>query len=119
MSEFEVGAVQLNDTVHAVTIQGDVDIATSPQVKEVIGNIMAGGCHNLIIDLQGVRYIDTTGMVVLVHALKRIREKQGRIVIVCVNARICKFFALTGLQHVFTIYDSIESALKSFQPRAA
>jgi anti-sigma B factor antagonist len=70
------------------------------------------GNNNIIVNLEGVSYIDSTGLGVLIGALKRVKENNGDIKLVCTNLQIKKIFDITGLVKIFELYDSEELALK-------
>ena len=65
-----------------------------------------------MINLEKVRYIDRTGLGVLIGALKKVREHNGRILLVCTNPQIKKIFNITGLVKIFEIFKNEEEALK-------
>lgn len=100
------------EKAYAVEVQGEIDVYTSPRVKETINELIDQGQYNLIIDLEGVRYIDSTGLGVLIGALKKVREHDGRILLICTNPQIKKIFNITGLVKIFEIFKNEEEALK-------
>ncbi|HJP66561.1 MAG TPA: STAS domain-containing protein, partial [Actinomycetota bacterium] len=63
------------------------------------------------VDLQGVDFLDSTCLGVLVEALKRIRSEAGDLPIVATQDKILKIFDITGLNKVFAIHDSLEAAV--------
>ena len=65
---------------------------------------------NIIVDLQGVGFIDSSGLGVLVGALRRAKERSGSIRLVCDRDNVLKIFRITGLDKVFPIFDSVEDA---------
>jgi len=99
---------------HAVEVQGEIDVYTSPRVKETINELIDAGHYNMVVNLEGVRYIDSTGLGVLIGALKKVREKNGKIVLICTNPQIKKIFNITGLIKIFDIYKDEAEALGSF-----
>ena len=117
--DIKVNTRQLSEGVYAVEVQGEIDVYTSPRVKETINELIEGSHYNFVINLEGVRYIDSTGLGVLIGALKKVREHNGRIVLICTNPQIKKIFNITGLIKIFEIYKDEEEALKSFRTPAA
>lgn len=95
---------------YLVEVQGEIDVYTSPKVKEIINELIDKGNYNLMINLEEVRYIDSTGLGVLIGALKRVREHNGNITLICTNPQIKKIFNITGLVKIFGIYKSEEEA---------
>lgn len=112
--EIEVNARPAGNNLYLVEVSGEIDLYTGPRVKDCIHDLIDQENYNLIVDLEDVRYMDSTGLGILMSALKRVEEKGGRIVIVCNNARVMKIFKLTGFVHTFSIFDTEEEAVASF-----
>src|ERR1700687_5867154 len=96
-----------------VDLNGEIDVYTSPKVKETISDLIDKGHYTLIINLENVRYIDSTGLGVLIGGLKRVREHSGTVHLVCTNPQIKKIFDITGLVKIFGIYDDEAEAQKA------
>ena len=69
---------------------------------------------NLIFDLQGVTFIDSTGFGVILSTMKSANNNYGQFKICNVDADVMELFKLLQLHHVFEIYDKLDSCLKSF-----
>jgi anti-sigma B factor antagonist len=95
---------------HIISVQGEIDVYTSPRVKETINELIEKENYNLIINLEEVRYIDSTGLGVLIGALKKVREHNGSINLICTNPQIKKIFNITGLVKIFGIFKNEEEA---------
>jgi anti-sigma B factor antagonist len=85
-----------------VNLSGEMDVYTSPRVKQAALNLIAEGKHHLIFDLTRVDYIDTAGLGVLVGILKRAREVGGNVEL-CYSDQVKKVFEITGLDKIFII----------------
>jgi anti-sigma B factor antagonist len=96
--------------VCTITLDGEVDVYTAPRLKEELVALIQGGCTYVIIDLEHVGFIDSSGLGVLVSALRRAREKDGAVRIVCTRESILKIFRITGLDKVFPIFSSAADA---------
>ncbi|HEY9085269.1 MAG TPA: STAS domain-containing protein [Candidatus Tyrphobacter sp.] len=96
-----------------VDLSGEIDVYTSPKLKDAIGNLIDRGVYNLVINLEKVRYIDSTGLGVLIGGLKRVREHGGSVNLVCTNPQIKKIFDITGLVMIFGIFDNEDAATKA------
>jgi anti-sigma B factor antagonist len=72
---------------------------------------VAEGSTRIVVDLDGVDFLDSTGLGVLVGALKRVRSNDGELSLVCTQPRIRKVFEVTGLTKVFALYDSVDEAV--------
>jgi len=82
---------------------GELDIATVTSLRERFADLIAGGHHDLVVDLQGVEFMDSTGLGVLVGGLKRLDPYNGSFQLVCTRERILRIFRITGLINVFSI----------------
>ncbi len=96
-----------------VSVGGEIDVYTAPKLRDVISELVAEGHYHLIIDLEKVEFLDSTGLGVLVGGLKKARTHDGSIELVCSQERLLKIFRITGLAKVFTIHDSEKAALGS------
>lgn len=91
-------------------VGGEIDVYTAPALRTKIVSLIEGGTKVLIVDLTHVEFLDSTGLGVLVGALKRLRGIDGELAIVCDQERLLKIFRITGLDRVFTLHNSVESA---------
>ena len=93
-----------------LSVTGEVDVYTAPKFRERLIELVGQGKHHIVVDLEGVDFLDSTGLGVLVGGLKRLRSHNGDLVLVCTQSRILKVFEITGLTKVFSIYESVEAA---------
>ena len=99
---------------HAIlSVRGEVDVYTAPKFRERLIELVSEGKHRIVVDLEGVEFLDSTGLGVLVGVLKRLRSHDGDLVLVCTQSRILKVFEITGLTKVFAIHDSVDAAVSS------
>lgn len=105
--------LQVDDTRAPFTVlavKGEVDVYTAPRLRERLVELVSQGKLRIIVDLEGVDFLDSTGLGVLVGGLKRLRSNDGDLGLVCTQSRILKVFEITGLTKVFPIYDSVDAA---------
>jgi anti-sigma B factor antagonist len=94
-----------------VAVKGEVDVYTAPRLREKLVELVSQGHLKIVVNLEDVEFLDSTGLGVLVGALKRLRSHDGELSLVCTQQRILKVFEITGLTKVFAIYDSVDSAV--------
>ncbi len=94
-----------------LVVGGEIDVYTAPKLREHIIDLVSAGAYRLVVDMEQVEFLDSTGLGVLVGGLKRVRAHDGSLVLVCTQDRILKIFRITGLTKVFPIFDSVEAAL--------
>jgi anti-sigma B factor antagonist len=92
-------------------VRGEVDLYTSPQLRESIDREVGSGTPKVLVDLTGVSFMDSSGLGVLVGSLKRSRERGGELALVCTEGSVLKVLTITGLDRVFPIHASVADAL--------
>jgi len=93
---------------YVITVSGEVDLATSPDLDAAIIAALESGAGSLVIDLIDVSFMDSSGLGVIVRGLKRCREADKDLDLVITNERVLKVFGITGLDQVIPIHDSLE-----------
>jgi len=93
-----------------IEVTGEIDVYTAPKLREKIINLVESGSYQLIVDMEAVEFLDSTGLGVLVGGLKRVRAHDGSIDLVCTQSRILRIFRITGLNNVFDIHDTVAAA---------
>ena len=96
-----------------VEVTGEIDVYTAPKLREQLAELVDSGRHDIVVDMQGVEFLDSTGLGVLVGGLKRVKQHDGSMNLVCTQERILKIFRITGLTKVFPIHDSVAAAVAS------
>ncbi len=94
-----------------VAVGGEIDVYTAPRLRDTITELVAAGNYDILIDMEQVEFLDSTGLGVLVGGLKRLRSHDGDLTLVCTQHRILKVFEITGLTKVFAIHDSVDAAV--------
>ncbi len=97
--------------VPVVVLEGEIDLSTSPVFKETVYRVIESGKKDVVIDLNGLEFMDSTGLGVLVAALKKTSMEGGSIRLICNKRNILKVFTITGLDKVFSIYDNLQRCL--------
>jgi anti-sigma B factor antagonist len=93
-----------------VTVAGEVDVYTSPMLKVRLVEAIDEGCSRLVVVLDEVGFIDSSGLGVLVGALRRMKERDHDLRIVCTRDQVLKIFRITGLDKVFPIVATVDEA---------
>jgi anti-sigma B factor antagonist len=102
--------VHKTGSLSVVDVKGEIDVYTAPKLREKLIELVSEGSYNVVVNLEGVDFLDSTGLGVLVGALKRVKAHDGTLSLVCTQEKILKIFKITGLTKVFPIHDSVESA---------
>ena len=100
---------EVDDRV-VVAVGGEIDVYTAPKLRDKITELVGAGVYQLVVDLEAVEFLDSTGLGVLVGGLKKVRAHDGSLRLVCTQDRLLKIFRITGLAKVFDIHASAEGA---------
>jgi anti-sigma B factor antagonist len=98
------------DEVTVLVVIGDVDLDTAPELRRVIYGAIREGGRRLLVDMTDTSFCDSTGLGVLVGALRRARAENGWIRLVNPNRQVGKVLRITYLDHVFPVHESLDDA---------
>ena len=99
------------DGIEVIDVQGEIDIYTAPRLRELLINLVSEGNYQLVVNLDKVGFLDSTGLGVLVGGLRRVRAHDGSLELVCTQQPILKIFRITGLTEVFGVYETVDQAI--------
>ena len=94
-----------------MAVGGEVDVHTAAQLRAALDAEIAAGHTRIVLDLDGVGFLDSTGLGVLVGRLKLVRNQSGWLRIVCSSDRVLRVFRITRLDKVFGIHASVADAV--------
>lgn len=97
-----------------ITLEGDlIGENVGPDILEVVNHGIEDKLKKIILDLEGIRYMNSSGIGVLITVHSKMKNIGGEVILVNPNEQITKVLDLTKLTQVFTIVDSIELAKES------
>ncbi len=105
-----VADVRLGTTGVSLTVRGEIDLHTAPLLRARLNEVTDLGEDVVVVHLDEVTFMDSTGLGVLVGAHKAQRAHGGTLELVCSAPRLLRILELTGLQQVFTIHDGVPQA---------
>ena len=105
------------DGIEVVDAEGEIDIATAPRLRDLLIDLVSQGNYQLIVNLDQVGFLDSTGLGVLVGGLNRVRAHDGSLDLVCTRERILEILRITGLTKVFGIHQSVDQAIAAKKGR--
>jgi anti-sigma B factor antagonist len=109
--------VQSRLTDKGVTVlapSGRLDVAGAPALKDAISEAVKNGQPRLVIDMEGVSFVDSTGLGSVIAALKLVRTSKGDLRLAAPNQQVRVVLELTTLDRVFPYYATVEEALTDF-----
>ncbi|GAA3931735.1 anti-sigma factor antagonist BldG [Actinomadura viridis] len=102
-----------------VKINGEIDVFTSPKLRELLLDIIEDGAEHLVVDLGEVTFLDSTGLGVLVGIYHRLRARDGSMSFMGVNDRVRRVFHVTQLTKIFVLHRSLEEAVAAHEAAGA
>ena len=109
-TNFSIEVEEKNETP-IIRVQGEIDIYTCPKLSEQLNILVEKGIKNLLLNLDKVHYIDSTGLGIIAHAARTIGD-EGQITIISAKPQIKKIFEISGLQNKnITLCEEEEMAL--------
>ncbi|MGS0676918.1 STAS domain-containing protein [Shewanella sp. 30m-9] len=95
-----------------ITLPVEVIMTQTATLRAAILQQIDAGITRLIIDLHQVEYIDSSGLSVLISALKRVEKEEGEIVLLSPTAGVRSLIELTRLHQIFSIYEDETAAIE-------
>ncbi len=86
-----------------ISLSGEIDAYTVTKLKETFSTTMNSEGQDVIVDLEEVTYMDSTGLGVFVSALKTAKENDGELKLVNVQDRVYRLFQITGLNEIMDV----------------
>ncbi|SMG39707.1 anti-sigma B factor antagonist [Marivirga sericea] len=104
------------DNILNLEISGDlIGENNGPGLVELLNDEINKGITKCAIDISGVRYMNSSGIGVLITILTKLRNKDGEVVLINPSEQVKKLLIITKLNNIFTIYDTKEEAIASFK----
>jgi anti-sigma B factor antagonist len=99
--------------IQIIDVAGEIDVYSVSRLKTALVNALSEAPSEIILDIRKVRYIDSTGLGVLIGGLRRIREHGGSIKIVVIDVHIRKILEITGMSGIFALYETESEAVQN------
>ena len=109
--DFGMGDEAVDERTHILTPRGEVDVLTAPQLGRRLLGLADAGKTRMVVDLSMVTFMDSTGLGVLLDALRQLTSRHGGLALVCPTERVLRPFQVSGLVGHLPIFSSREAAL--------
>lgn len=93
------------------TVEGQVDMHTSPALRQQLRGALEDGRNPVIVDLAAVPFIDSSGLATLIEALQGVGRYGGKLRLVGLSPNVKNLFRLSNLASIFEIHETREQAL--------
>jgi anti-sigma B factor antagonist len=107
--------IQISSMERGVThvrLSGEVDTAVAAPIQQALAGLVRDGHTRLLIDLTEVSFIDSTGLGILLHTLRKLRRCGGRLAVACPDPMMRQLFELVGHNLLFPVDETVDQALR-------
>ncbi|MGI8942262.1 MAG: STAS domain-containing protein [Actinomycetota bacterium] len=94
---------------------GDLDVYTVGSLRDALGRMIEQETSRVVVDLDGVPFMDSSGLGALMGGVRRLREAGGDLAISCTREQHLKLFTITGFGEGVSIAPTVEEAAKGFR----
>lgn len=103
------------DNVPVVAITGDIDLETSPQLRDFLKPMSSKKTPLLLLDFSGVNYIDSSGLATLIEYFQAVQDFQGKLALASLSPRVKNVFEIVRLEQIFSLHPDVPSALAALK----
>src|SRR5947209_15225907 len=96
---------QVDGPAATVTVRGELDVYTAPQLRGRLHDLLDDGVTSITLDLADLGFIDSSGLGVIVGTLKRLRERDGNLVLRSPSRATSKVLDITGLAQILDVIE--------------
>ena len=107
----QVKREEVGDNV-VLAVEGSIDIYSSPELRGELKGALEKQAPRIVIDMQGVSFVDSSGLATLIEALQKVNGYQGKLVLCSMSSQVMGVFQLANLDHIFQIKETRETALE-------
>lgn len=93
-------------------VAGDVDVYSAPRLERVLSRKVEQGASRIVLNLEKVAFLDSSGLAVMIGGARRARERRGNLVLAGPRAQVERILRITDLDKVLPIYETVEEALR-------
>jgi anti-sigma B factor antagonist len=97
---------------HVIVVDGELDLAAAPDLAAALDEAIESGKTHVVLDMSGVDFIDSTAVHVLIGGARELRQRLGKLVLVCNDPNVQRLLELTRLDLVAPLFHSREAALR-------
>ena len=98
------------DGLHIIALEGEIDLACSPELREILDVHAQAQRAALVLDFVGVSYVDSSGLATLVEYVRKVQDFGGKLALAAVNTRVRTILDLVRLSEIFPIYPTVAEA---------
>jgi anti-sigma B factor antagonist len=97
---------------YVIAAAGELDMYTVTPLREKLEDVLDRGGRNVLVDLTGVSFLESTTIGVLLEAAGRLRSTSGHLVLVADDPRVLRVFGIAGLERVLRVESSLPEGVQ-------
>ena len=101
----------IDDRTHVLAVAGELDALSAPTLGRRLMRLTTPGAKRVVVDLSGATFIDSSGLGVILDALRKLAGGGGRLALVCPTPRLLRPFEIAGLTSRLDIFSTRDDAL--------
>lgn len=106
----KISISQKKDNMRIISVEGDVDMYSSPKLRDKIAQLTQEQMPVILINLKKVRYMDSSGLATFVEGMQNTKKYKGKFILCGLQTLVYDVFKLTKLENYFDIYEDEETA---------
>ena len=110
--DVRVNVSQFGTDSYVIAVAGELDMYTVTPLREQLEEVLDGGGRNVLVDLTGVSFLESTTVGVLLDAARRLRSTSGHLVLVADDPRVLRVFGIAGLERVLRVESSLQEGVQ-------
>jgi anti-sigma B factor antagonist len=111
VGQFETRTEGLADSTYVISVAGEIDPFTGPQLRAAVHGALDAGAAALIVDLSGCCFMDSTGVSILVGVNERLKHSSRPVAVVADHPSVLQVLRITALDEVLGVYPTRSAAL--------
>ena len=103
------------ENIPIISITGDIDLESSPKLREFLKPKAAQKTPRLLLDFAGVNYIDSSGLATLIEYFQAVQGFNGKLALAALSPRVKNVFEIVRLEQIFSLHPDVPSALAALK----
>jgi anti-anti-sigma factor len=103
------------DDITVIAISGRIDLSSSKDLEEYLDKTINSN-SKIIIDLSNTEYVSSSGLRVMLGALKKSKKKKSNLILASPQLMVRNVLEISGLSNIFPVYRDVEAAIRSLEP---
>ena len=108
-------AERTEEDIPIVSITGDIDLESSPKLRDFLKAKAAQKTPRLLLDFAGVNYIDSSGLATLIEYFQSVQGSSGKLALAALSPRVKNVFEIVRLEQIFSLYADVPAALTALK----